>query len=352
MITTDYEDVSSFQNLYEGYEKIRRKRRPTQGQIRFERNLSHELIKLTEELKNHTYIMSPGRRFLIREPKKRWIMILPFRDKIMQKLLCENSFQPYLESHSIYDSAACQKGKGVSFACKRLTKHLRNYYKEHGNKGYILKGDIRNFYPSIDTRIVKQQWLPQIQDKQLRHLIETIIDAHPKGLAMGNQLSTIFAVYYLNPMDRYIKEKQRIKYYSRYVDDFVILSQSKQELRALQTQLELGLKGRHLELNKKKTMIVPIKQGIDYVGWHFYLTDTGKVVRRLRKASKIRMKRKLKDMNWKLRKGMLSMYDHNKKYRGMMAYIKQGDTYQLSQRIRKEFSESFQKHNHCMKRTK
>lgn len=322
MITTAYEEITDFQTIYETYEKCRKKKRPTYGQIRFEMDLSSELVKLQKSLKDHTYRMSNGRKFLIKEPKPRWITVLPFQDKIVQKLLSTNIFQPYLETHSIYDSAACQKGKGVTFAISRLTKHLRNYYKEHGNKGYFLKADIKNFYPSITVQNVKDTWLPQIEDENLAKLIEQILDSHPKGVAMGNQLSTIFAVFYLDPIDRFIKEDYRLKYYTRYVDDFICIGETKQELHNLMTQMQSILKNLNLEFNKKKTMIIPMKNGVDYVGWHFYLDENGKVIRRMRKASKIKMKRKLKYLTWSLKHHQISSGEYGRKYRGYISYCK------------------------------
>ena len=220
-----------------------------------------------------------------------------------------NIFQPYLETHSIYDSAACQKGKGVTFAISRLTKHLRNYYKEHGNKGYFLKADIKNFYPSITVQNVKDTWLPQIEDENLAKLIQQLLDSHPKGVAMGNQLSTIFAVFYLDPIDRFIKEEYRLKYYTRYVDDFICIAETKQELHNLLMLMQPILQRLNLEFNEKKTMIIPMKNGVDYVGWHFYLNENGRVIRRMRKASKIKMKRKLKDLTWKVQHGIISQRD-------------------------------------------
>lgn len=125
MITIIYESLTDFQLLYIVYEECRKKKWPTYAQIRFERKMSWELIKLQNSFIENTYIMSKGRKFLITDLKERWITVLPFTDKIIQKLLCTTVFQPYLEIHSIYNSTACQKGNGVSFAVLRLTKHLR-----------------------------------------------------------------------------------------------------------------------------------------------------------------------------------------------------------------------------------
>ena len=77
MITTAYEEITDFQTIYETYEKCRKKKRPTYGQIRFEMNLSSELVKLQNSLKDHTYRMSNVRKFLIKEPKHTVFMIQP-----------------------------------------------------------------------------------------------------------------------------------------------------------------------------------------------------------------------------------------------------------------------------------
>ena len=134
---------------------------------------------------------------------------------------------------------------------------------------------------------------------------------------MGNQLSTIFAVFYLDPIDRFIKEEYRIKYYTRYVDDFICIGETKQELHNLMRMMQPILQQLNLEFNEKKTMIIPMKNGVDYVGWHFYLNENGKVIRRMRKASKIKMKRKLKDLTWKVHKGMIGTIQYDRIVQGM-----------------------------------
>lgn len=116
MITITYESLTDFQVLCKVYEQCRKKKWPTYAQNRFGRNMAWELIKLQNSFIENTYIMSKGRKFLITEPKGRWITVSPFTDKNMQKLLYTTVFQPYLETHSIYNSVACQKGNGVSFA--------------------------------------------------------------------------------------------------------------------------------------------------------------------------------------------------------------------------------------------
>ena len=144
---------------------------------------------------------------------------------------------------------------------------------------------------------------------------------------MGNQLSTIFAVFYLDPIDRFIKEEYRLKYYTRYVDDFICIAETKQELHNLLMLMQTILQKLNLEFNEKKTIIIPMKNGVDYVGWHFYLNENGKVIRLLRRASKIKMKRKLKDLNWKVHKGIISYQIYDKQVK------RYGSAYEASRYI-------------------
>ena len=78
------------------------------------------------------------------------------------------------------------------------------------------------------------------------------------------------------------------------MDDLVLLHPDKEVLKKCLAELrEVAAKELKLEFNQK-TQIFPLSQGVDYVGWHFYLTDTGKVIRKLRTSSKKRFKRRLR----------------------------------------------------------
>lgn len=231
MITTTYEYLTNSQAIYTTYEKCCRKRPPTQEQMQYEHNIFHKRMNPQTKLRNYTYQMSDLRRFIIKEPKPHKITILLFPNKIVQRLICENP--PYLETHNIYNSAACKKGKGEPLTIQRLIKPSHTYNRQYGNKGRALKGDIKNFYSSSDIEMVKRMWFPIIVDNNLRKMTEQFLNISFNGFAMGNQLSTIFILYYLNTINRYIKAAYRIKNYSHYVDDFICIEKENQELQKL-----------------------------------------------------------------------------------------------------------------------
>ncbi len=262
-------------------------------------DLSNNLWQLHDELESQTYRIGGYYRFKVYDPKERDIMSLHFRDRVVQHSLCDNVLGPWLEPRLIYDCAACRVGKGTAFAEDRLEGFLRRHYAQHGMQGYVLKADVRKYFSNIDHRVLKER-LERFPDSQVRWLLHLIIDScnaeQDRGLPLGNQSSQWFALYYPDPIDRIVKERWRIKYYTRYMDDLVLVHESKEYLRRVLFDIRVCARyDLRLSFNEK-TQIHPLSQGVDYVGWHYYLTDTGKVVKRLRASNKRRFKRRLKHM--------------------------------------------------------
>ncbi len=294
---TEYEKIYHFDNLYHAYRLAARGKRHKPDVIRFELNLADNLWRLHDELENRSYRPAPYYHFRIYDPKTRDIQALTFPDRVVQRSLCDNVMRPWFENRLIYDCAACREGKGTHFAMRRLSEFLREFYRQYGTAGYILKCDVRKYFDSVDHEVLKWQ-LRRFPDHEVRNFLYQLIDGYQaergKGLPMGNQSSQWFALYYLDGIDRIIKEKYRIQWYSRYMDDLVLLHPDKETLKRCLAELrEYAADRLKLEFNEK-TQIFPLLQGVDYLGWHFYLTDTGKVIRRLRTSNKRRFKRRLK----------------------------------------------------------
>lgn len=207
--------------------------------------LSEHIERLSYHLKGHTYRIQGYRKFRIYDPKEREIQALCYGDRIVQHSLCDNVLGPYLEKHLIYDNSACRKGKGTHFALDRLTGFLREYNRKYGEKGYILKCDVRKYFNSIDHTVLKEKISRMALSEDVRWLLGTIVDSYEcepgKGLPMGNQTSQWFALYYLDGLDRLIKEKLRIKYYTRYMDDMILLHPDKNYLKECLHEMEIYL---------------------------------------------------------------------------------------------------------------
>ena len=283
---------------------------------------------------------------MIYDPKEREIQALSFADRVFQHLLCDNILMPYLEPRLIYDNAACREGKGTHFALNRLGKFMREHYKKYGAEGYILKFDIRKYFNSIDHVVLKNK-LKGFPDEEVKQLLYHIIDSYAKepeteepsqrGLPLGNQTSQWFALWYLNGLDRLIKEKFGIKYYSRYMDDGILIHENKTYLKQCLEEMTAYVE-KELKLSfNEKTQIFPISQGADYLGFRFYLTDTGKVIRRLRTSNKKRWKRRLKLYQKQYRQGTKNFEEITRSMKSYQGHLKYGNTYRLRAKVYQSF---------------
>lgn len=194
-----------------------------------------------------------------------------------------------------------EKEKGTLFAIKRLEKFLRHeYLKEHNNDIYFLKCDIKKYFPSIDHQILLDLLRKIDFSEDEMWMIEKLVKEQPNnaetGLPLGNQSSQWFALFYLNVIDRYVKEKLRVKWYVRYMDDMILVHRDKEYLRYCLNEIERICKEKlNLSLNHK-TQIGKVKNGIDFLGYRHILNENGSITRKLRSSAKKRLKKHLKTL--------------------------------------------------------
>lgn len=337
---TDYEKIYDFQNLYKAHTVARRSKRNTREVIEFEMNLGENLTVLSEALKNGTYKMQDYYSFAIYDPKYRVIHALHYRDRVVQHCLCDEVLAPILDKKLIYDNSACRIGKGTHFAIGRVSKFLHDFYNKYGANGYFLKCDVRKFFDNIDHCVLKQKLSKAIKDKQVLNLLYQIIDSFEvtpgKGLPLGNQTSQWFAIFYLDGFDRLIKEKLKIKYYSRYMDDCVLIHQDKDYLKYCLKQMKQCAEELKIDFNEK-TEIFPLKNGVNYLGWHFYMTDTGKVIRKVKQQTKYRYKRKIKYFEYAYACDLVELDDIKQALSNYRAHLSYGHTYKLQKQVLGKF---------------
>ena len=283
--------------------KASRGKRLTTAAMNFHVHLETELPRLQRELETQTYQPGPYRTFTINDPKTRMISAAPFRDRVVHHALC-NIVEPIFENVFIHDSYACRKGKGTHAAANRLTHFMQN-------RDFALKCDIYRYFPAIDHEILKTLIRKKIGCVKTLWLIDLLIDhSNPqepltqyfpgddlftphtrrRGLPIGNQTSQFFANIYLNPLDHFIKEKLGGSAYIRYVDDFVILEDSKDRLWDMRKQIADFL-GNELRLNlhPRKQSVDVVTSGIDFVGYRIFPRH-----RLLRRSSGVRFARTLR----------------------------------------------------------
>lgn len=245
--------------------------------------------KLVEDFKNSTYKTSRYHIFKIYEPKERNIYRLPYYpDRIAHHSLM-NILENIWTKQFIRTTYSCIKGRGIHKCLYDVSRTLHKYPKE---TVYCLKLDIKKFYPSINLEILKQIIRKKIKDKKLLIILDEIIDSikttgDTKGVPIGNYLSQFFANLYLTYFDIWCKQELKCKWYFRYADDIVILSNDKEYLHKVLICIKLYL-NYVLDLEVKPNYrIFPVaKQGIDFVGYRIY---PNKIL--LRKSIKLRMLR-------------------------------------------------------------
>lgn len=283
-----------FADLLRAYDDCRRNKRNTGSAIAFELSYEKELIKLRDELQAGTY--RPGRSicFVITKPKPREVWAAQFRDRIVQWLLYNHIATDFHRTF-IADSCACIPERGTLYGAKRLEHHIRSITQNWSRPCYYLKCDVANFFVSIDKEILWQLLAARIAEpwwQQLAHLTlfhdprqdyeyhgdPALLERVPphkrltnwpssKGLPIGNLLSQFGANVYLNELDQFIKHRLRCRHYVRYVDDFVLVHEDPQQLRAWLAEIEAFLPSHlSIELNPKKTILQPVSRGVDFVG--------------------------------------------------------------------------------------
>lgn len=229
----------------------------------FRDNLEQNLADIRAQLVNRTYHTSQYTCFIKHEPKERVIYKLPYRDRVVQWAIMQVLVDIWTPIFT-RDTYACIKGRGVHSLLQRLRKELRN--DPDGTK-YCYKIDIRKFYPSITHSILKEVVRQRIKDPALLWLLDDIIDS-ADGVPIGNYISQYFANLYLAELDHIVKEQWGVKYYYRYADDIVVLSDSKEFLHGIHTKMVQYLaEHRRLEL-KPNYQFFPVEaRGIDFIGY-------------------------------------------------------------------------------------
>lgn len=266
--------------------------------IIFEMDLETNIIKIIDEIKNEKYKFGEYREFLVYEPKERIIKSLPYRDRVVHQWFVEEFIKPYYSKRFIKDTYACIDGKGTHLAVKKTQEYMRLMKRKYKSY-YVLKCDIKKYFYNINKEILVSILSDKIKDKLLLNFVRVILDdGETIGIPIGNFTSQYFANIYLNELDHYIKEVLQVKYYIRYMDDFVLLVKDKETSKYLLLKIEEFLLNRlKLELNKKSKYF-PNKFGIDFCGYRIYETH---IILRKRFKSKIskniRLWRKLKSQD-------------------------------------------------------
>jgi len=282
-----FEVAFSAENLYQAYIDARKGKRKTLACFRFEINLGGNLKLIHDELHSDTYRPRPYRKFTVYEPKERIIYAPDFRDTVVQHAIYRVIY-PIFDRTFIDTSFACRKCGGTHRASQYTQKALRSCPDD----SYTLKLDIRKFFYSIDRRRLKKLIEKKIKDRRLVEAMMLFADMETnKGIPIGNLLSQIYALIYLNPLDHFIKRVLKVKRYVRYVDDFILIGITRGQCLGYRRRIVEFIKSR-LDLELSKSTIQKVKNGLNFVGFR-----TWKNKKFIRKFSLYKFKREVKQGN-------------------------------------------------------
>jgi len=326
-----YEKVYQFENVHDAYLKARRNKRYDPDVLKFTDRLEENLINIQNHLVWKSYRPGAYKKFKVYEPKERQIMALPFTDRVVQHAL-NTVIEPIFDSGFVYHSYACRNGKGAHKASRNLMHWLYDLHLAHGKDVYCLKGDVSKYFASIDHEVLKRLIRRKIKCPDTLWLIDLIIEHDGNdsdvGIPVGNLTSQIFANLYLHELDAYVKEGLGVRHYMRYMDDFVILSDSKDYLHRALTEVERFL---HDELRLKlnpKTCIYNVRQGVDFVGYRHWHTH-----KLIRKSSIRRVTQRIRRFTRLYAEGRISFADVDKSMQSWLGHIRHADTYRIRNKI-------------------
>ena len=258
--------------------------------------MTDNILSLHYDLVNKTYRHGGYQAFKIGDPKPREIHKASVRDRLLHHAIYRILY-PYFDHKFIYDSYSCRLDKGTHRAMNRFRSFEWKVSKNNTQTVWVLKCDIRKFFANIDHKILKNILAKYIGDSDTLWLLEQIIASFNTknmadiGLPLGNLTSQLLTNIYMNDFDHFAKRKLKIKFYIRYADDFIIMSEDKNWLKNILPKIDKFLKLKlKLELHPNKVYIKTFVSGVDFLGWVHFPNH-----RVLRNSTKCRMYRRLFD---------------------------------------------------------
>ena len=295
------ESKIKLEDLFQAYFDCRVHKRNTGSALKFEADYESQLVRLWEEINDGTYKIGQSVAFIVHKPVQREIFAANFRDRIVHHLVI-NKINDLIEQCFIDDSYSCRKGKGSLYGVHKIRDYIRECSENYTKDCYILKMDVQAFFMSIDKDILCRNLLKMLKARYhapdrdiIFNLVRMIIYNAPqngciikgskrnwdglpagkslfgckknKGMPIGNLTSQIFANFYMSGLDTYITQECGVRYYGRYVDDFVLIHRDKAFLQEMKLKIEKYLQNKlHLHLHPKKFYLQHYSKGVKFIG--------------------------------------------------------------------------------------
>ncbi len=315
-IIVDYNHIISLENLYEAWAEFVNGKKYKKDVALFALNLSLNIFRIHEELKNKTYQHGGYKAFAINDPKPRSIHKATVRDRLLHHAVYRQLYR-HFDSKFVHDSYSCRYAKGTHKALERFKYFFNKVSRNDRRTCWVLKCDVRKFFASIDQVILIDIFKKHISDKDTVWLIGNIVSSFQstgvgKGLPLGNLTSQLLVNVYMNEFDQYIKHILKQTYYIRYADDFVVMHYDKNILVELLPKIgEFLSNNLKLSLHPDKVFIKTFASCVDFLGWVHFSNH-----RVLRSATKKRMFRNLgREVSKEMVQSYIGLLSHGNGYK-------------------------------------
>lgn len=294
-----FEEVFTFRNLYRGYLKSRKGVMWKASTQTYKANALPNVRKTAIELAEGRWKSKGFCHFdLYDRGKLRHIRSVHISERVVQHALCDEILTPAITPALVFDNAGSLKDKGMDFSLKRCRKHITEAVRLHGRDNvYVLLYDFKGYFDNVDhdeAMIILKRY---IRDERCLALARQLIDDFgEKGVGLGSQVSQTIATAMPNPVDHHFKDTLRFRWYGRYMDDGYAIHHDKKFLEECLIQLNDICESLDIRLNTKKTRIVPLRRGFEFLKMRFIIADSGAIVQRVSRKTIVRQRRKLKKL--------------------------------------------------------
>lgn len=347
-----FEQVFSYGNLYKAYIRCRRNVGWKASTQKYIVQAPLNVYSTKESLMNGKFKSKGFFEFSLYERgKKRKIKSVKIEERIVQRCLCDHALVPVVEGSFIYDNGASIRNKGYHFAMNRMTRHLQYHYRKHGADGYILLFDFSKFFDNVPHDTIKEIVQKSFDDQRVIDLTNHFIDCFKgnKGLGLGSQISQTLALASCNKLDHMIKEKLKVKCYGRYMDDGYLIHSDKDYLKYCLKRIKEECRKLGMPLNDKKTHIIKISHGFTWLKGRFFLTQSGKIVKKIYKKSVTRERRKLKKLKKFCEIGKMTEKDVWCAFQSWRSYAEHFDAYYTVKNMERLYTNLFGKERLCIR---
>lgn len=316
----NYKDIVCLDSLLFAWQNFLVGKKSKKDVQEFSLNLMDNLFQLHHDLTHNNYQHGGYTDFFITDPKLRHIHKASVRDRLVHHMVYQFLY-PFFDKTFMAGSYSCRINKGSHKAVSRFRTFIYQASQNSKYTCWVLKCDIKKFFDSIDQKILIEILESYISDYNILNLLKEIIKSYSvrpgKGLPLGNLTSQLFVNIYMNEFDQFIKHKLKVKYYIRYADDFVILSDNREELFKNLYHLESFLNNKlKLEMHPHKIFMQTAASGVDFLGWINFNNH-----RVLRTKTKKRMFKRIKE------------HTSTETLNSYLGLLKHGDTYILQQEL-------------------